>query len=387
MLNRRDFLQRGLAFGSVMLLPRLTWAEGAKKEAGARTLVMLHLRGGNDGLNTVVPYTDPLYSTLRPAIAINRAQVRKITPELGLHPTLAGLEALWKQERLAIVNGVGYPQPNYSHFRATEIYYTAQPEQTPSSGWLGRTLQQRDTGSPLRAVALEKEKPLALMGAPTGVVSLTDFRQFNLPFDVRATMTMYQEYAKLPGARGAVARRALKAFGVAKRIAQLKPVRGSGLYGGLGNDLGKALALLKTDLDLEVIALSFGGFDTHASQAGSHNRLLGQMGNNLRAYQALLARMGLEDKVVTCVFSEFGRRASENLSGGTDHGAAYPAFIIGKGVKPGMHGAQPRLDDLDRGNLKYTTDFRSLYSSLLRDFLRVDPKPIVGDFKPLELLA
>jgi len=386
-LSRRDFLQRGLAFGSVMLLPRLTWAEGAKKEPGARTLVMLHLRGGNDGLNTVVPFKDPRYYALRPALAVNERQVRGITEDLGLHPALGGLEALWKQERLAIVNGVGYPEPNYSHFRATEIYYTAQPERTPTTGWLGRTLESRASERPLRAVALEKEKPLAFTGAPNGVVSLTDFRQFRLPADTAETMAMYEAYAKLAGERGAVARRALAAFDVAERIAKLKPVRGSGLYGGLGNDLGKALALLKTDLDLEVIALSFGGFDTHASQAGRHNGLLGQVGNNLRAYQNLLRRMGLEEKVVTCVFSEFGRRAGENLSGGTDHGAAYPAFVLGKGVEPGMHGRQPRLDDLDRGNLKYTTDFRSLYSSLLRDFLRVDPEPIVGDFAPLELLA
>jgi uncharacterized protein (DUF1501 family) len=136
-----------------------------------------------------------------------------------------------------------------------------------------------------------------------------------------------------------------------------------------------------------VIQLSFGGFDTHAGQAGQHNQILTQLGNNLRAFQEQIESLGLGDRVVTTVFSEFGRRARENLSGGTDHGWAYPCFVLGKGVKPGFHGAQPSLEDLDNDNLRYTTDFRRLYASLLRDFLEVDPKPVVGDFEPLGLLA
>ena len=386
MLNRREFLQRGLAFGSVLALPRVGWAEGAKKVPGARTLVLLHLNGGNDGLNTVVPYADPLYRVLRPGLGIDTGQVRKIDAKLGLHPALAGFEQLWRRERLAIVNGVGYPQPNYSHFRATEIYYTAEPDKTPTEGWIGRALGHRESTRPLRAVALAKEKPLAFTGAPHGVVSMTDFAQFKLPKDTAATLKMYERFKDLPGPRGAVARRAIEAFKVAARIAALRPVRGS-FYGRLGQDLSKVLALLKTDLDLEVIHLSFGGFDTHANQAGQHNQLLAQVGNNLRAYQDLLDRMGLADRVVTCVFSEFGRRANENISGGTDHGAAYPAFVLGAGVKPGFHGAQPRLDDLDGNNLKFTTDFRRLYASLLHGTLGIDPKPIIGDHKPLEVIA
>jgi uncharacterized protein (DUF1501 family) len=348
---------------------------------------MLHLQGGNDGLNTVVPYADPLYRVLRPGLGVEANQVRRLDDKLGFHPALAGLEALWKQERLAVVHGVGYPHPNYSHFRATEIYYTAEPDKTPNSGWLGRALDARKRDKPLRAVALGPEKPLSLHATTPGIVALTNFRQFKLPADTEATLKMYEAYKELGGARAAVAERALQAFKVAAQIASLKPVRGSGLYGRLGEDLGRALALLKTDLDLEVIHLSFGGFDTHANQASAHNRLLGQVGNNLRAYQNLLDRLGLADKVVTCVFSEFGRRANENLSGGTDHGSAYPVFLLGKGIRPGFHGDHPSLEDLDNYNLKFTTDFRRLYAALLRDFLRVDPKAVVGDFAPLELMA
>lgn len=386
MLNRREFLERGLAFGSVLALPRLAWAEGAAKEPGARTLVLLHLNGGNDGLNTVIPYADPMYRILRPGLAVDDGQIRKIDPKLGLHPALAGFETLWQRERLAIVNGVGYPNPDYSHFRATEIYYSAEPEKSPVDGWLGRALERSPKEKPLRAVAIAKEKPLSLASGAPGVVSLTDFRQFALPKGAEGSVAMYEGAKDDPGQRGAVARRALEAFAVAQRIAALQPIR-NGLNGPLGEDLAKALALLKSDLDLEVIHLSFGGFDTHASQMGQHNGLLSQVGNNLRAFQEQLEALGLADRVVTTVFSEFGRRARENLSGGTDHGSAYPCFVIGQGVKPGMHGVQPSLDDLDNENLKYTTDFRRLYASLLRDFLRVDHKAVIGDFEPLGLLA
>ena len=386
MLDRRDFMKRGIAFGSVLALPRLSWAQGAAKEPGARTLVMLHLNGGNDGLNTVVPYKDKYYRVLRPSLAVNDNQVRKVHDQLGFHPAMQGFEELWRKERLAVINGVGYPQPNYSHFRATEIYYTAEPDKTPTYGWLGRALDAKESNKPLRAIALANQKPLSLAAGTPGIVTLTDFKQFQLPSDNAKTVAMYKRFAGLGGARAAVAKRALEALKVAKRIASLQPVR-QGFYGRLGNDLAKVVALLRTSLDLEVIHLSFGGFDTHANQAGRHNALLAQVSNNLRNFQNLIDKFGLGDRVITCVFSEFGRRANENLSGGTDHGSAYSAFLIGKGVKPGMHGSYPSLEDLDRNNLKYTTDFRRMYATLLKNFLHVDPKPVLGDFEPLELIA
>ena len=386
MLNRRDFMKRGIAFGSVLALPRLSWAQGLAKEPGARTLVMLHLNGGNDGLNTVVPYKDRYYRVLRPALAIDTNQIRKVHDQWGFHPAMQGFEELWRKERLAVVNGVGYPQPNYSHFRATEIYYTAEPDKTPTFGWLGRALDARESQKPLRAIALANQKPLSLAAASPGIVTMTDFKQFKVPADTEKTVAMYKRFAELGGAREAVAKRALEALKVAKQIASLQPVR-QGFYGRLGNDLAKVVALLRTKLDLEVIHLSFGGFDTHANQAGAHNGLLAQVSNNLRNFQNVIDRFGLGDRVITCVFSEFGRRANENLSGGTDHGSVYPAFLIGKGVKPGMHGGYPSLEDLDRNNLKYTTDFRRMYATLLKNFLHVDPKPVLGDFEPLELIA
>ena len=203
-LNRREFLQRGIAFGGVLALPRLSWAEGAKKQPGARTLVMLHLNGGNDGLNTVIPYKDPLYPVLRPGLAINTAQVRKVSDQLGFHPGLAGFEQLWRQERLAVINGVGYPQPNFSYFRATEIYYTAEPDKTPTDGWLGRALDARTVEKPLRAIALGREKPLSLQATTPGIVTMSDFAQFKLPKGLEGPIEMYRVMQSRDGMRAEV---------------------------------------------------------------------------------------------------------------------------------------------------------------------------------------
>ena len=348
--------------------------------------MLLHLNGGNDGLNTVIPHKDRNYRVLRPGLGIDDGRIRKINEDYGLHPALNGFEQLWRQEKLAIINGLGYPNPNYSHFRATEIYFTAEPESTPNLGWLGRAMDRKKSQKPVRAMAIAKEKPLSLVSTSPGIVTFTDFKQFKLPDGVEDTAAMYESFKGLDGERRELAERTLEALKVARKIANLNP-QGRGMYGTLGNDLRKVVALLRSNLDLEVIQLSFGGFDTHANQGGRHNGLLSQVGNNLRAFQAELDRHGLSDRVATFVFSEFGRRATENLSGGTDHGSAYPAFLLGGNIKPGLHGKYPSLEDLDRGNFKHTTDFRSVYAGLLRDFLKIEPKGIVGDHKPMELFA
>jgi uncharacterized protein (DUF1501 family) len=348
--------------------------------------VFLHLNGGNDGLNTVIPYKDPRYRALRPSLAVDAGQVRKISETLGLHPGLSGLETLWKRERLAIVNGVGYPQPNYSHFRSTEIWYTAQPERTPVDGWLGRALDARTSDKPLRAVALGKEAPLSLACASPGVVTMTDFRRFRLPRGMEAAAAAWDAYKDLPGRRGEVGAAGAQAIDVADRIAKLQPAAGP-FQGRLGNEFRKVLSLLRADLDLECIQVSFGGFDTHAAQAASHNRLLTELGNNLRVFQEQLETTDLHERVVTVVFSEFGRRATENLSAGTDHGSAGPVFVIGSGVATAFHGAQPSLDDLDGENLRFTTDFRRIYAALVRECFDLDPQAVIGDHEPLELFA
>lgn len=384
--TRRELLSGAIALGGVLAFPRWLLADDGLPRTPRRTLVFLHLNGGNDGLNTVVPYADPRYRALRPSLAIDTDQVRKLADGLGLHPSLSGLEDLFRRDRLAIVNGVGYPEPNYSHFRATEIWFTAQPERSPSDGWIGRALDHVPSERPLRAVALGKEAPLSLACASPGVVTMTDFSRFRLPDGMAPAAALWRAYESLPGRRGEIGAAGAQAIEVADRIAQLKPAAGP-FSGRLGDELRKVLALLQADLGLECIQLAFGGFDTHAAQAGQHARLLAELGNNLRAFQGELEKTDLADRVVTVVFSEFGRRVKENLSAGTDHGSAGPVFVVGKGLNAGLLGAPPSLEDLDGDNLRFTTDFRRIYAALVEACFELDASSVLGDHRPLELFA
>ncbi|MHC5010339.1 MAG: DUF1501 domain-containing protein [Planctomycetota bacterium] len=384
-LNRRQLLTAAVAAGSVVVLPRLLHADDGAA-AGKRAVVLLHLRGGNDGLNTVIPYAHPRYRALRPTLGIDRSQVRKIDAALGLHPALAGFEAQWRKERLAIVNGVGYPQPDFSHFRSTEIWYTGRPERTSTHGWAGRALASAPRTAPIRAVALDREPPQSLHGAGPGIATFRDFKRFQVPAELRRVRQLYEAYREDAGMRGDLGEAGAAALDVAERISKLEPV--SGPYrGGLGDDLRRVLALLESDLGIEVIHLAFDGFDTHANQRDAHRNLLSALGDNLDAYQDRLAQRGLAERVVTVVFSEFGRRATENLSAGTDHGTAGPVFVLGAGLQPGFHGSAPDLDDLVQENLRFTTDFRHIYAAVLKDAMDLDPAPLVGDFPPLELFS
>lgn len=385
-LNRRELMSAAVGAGSLLLLPRFLRAGDAPPGSRRRALVLIHLVGGNDGLNTVVPYAHPRYPKLRPTLAQERGAVVRLSDGLGLHPALRGLEPQWKKQRLAVVSGVGYPQPDYSHFRATEIWQTAEPEKSPTWGWIGRALDAHPRNAPLRAIAIGKEQPLALSAATPGAATLEDFARFRVPAGLESVARLYGRYAALDGARGEVGRAGQEAIDAARRIAGLVPVDGP-YDGPLGDSLKKVVALLRADLGLEAIHLGFGAFDTHANQARLHAELLGPLGSNLNAFQDHLERLGMADRVVTMVYSEFGRRPAENVSGGTDHGSAGPVFVLGKGVHGGLHGVPPSLDDLDDDNLRFTTDFRRIYASLLRDALGIDPVPILGSHAPLELFA
>jgi uncharacterized protein (DUF1501 family) len=387
-LDRRELLGLGLALGGLTLFPRALRAEPRAAAGVRRTVVLLHLVGGNDGLNTLVPVGAARYRALRPTLALGRESLVPLGDGLGLHPSLRPLEPLWASKHLAVVAGVGYPRPDYSHFRATEIWQTAEPDRAPRLGWVGRALGERPRAVPLRALAIAREQPLALVAAEPTVATLTDFARFRLPVGLEDVAALYASGAGGgSGATGAVAEVAHageRALALAARIASLKPADGP-FQGALGGDLRKALALLAADLDLEALHLGFGGFDTHAAQARPHGELLGQLAQNLAAWQGELARRKLDERVVTVVYSEFGRRAEENASAGTDHGSAGPVFVLGAGLHGGLHGAQPSLDDLDDGNLRFTTDFRRLYAALVAHAWGQDPRPVVGDHAPLEL--
>lgn len=384
--TRRDLLGGALALGGICLLPRWARADEAAAAPRRRTIVLLHLEGGNDGLNTVVPFTDPAYSRLRPSLAIERDRVRRLDDTAGLHPSLAGLEALWRRERLAIVEGVGYPEPSLSHFRATEIWHTGQPERTPTHGWIGRALDAHPREAPLRSVGLATEPPLSLAMAAPGSITMTSFDRFRVPPSMEGVARLWRQHADAQGLRGELARAGTEALDVAARLAAMSPASGP-YVGALGDRLRLVESLLVADLDLDAIHLGQGGYDTHSNQTAQHARLLQELGTNLDVFQRRLEAAKLDDRVVTFVFSEFGRRAAENLSGGTDHGTAGPVFVVGTGLRPGRHGKAPSLDELDRDNLVHTTDVRSVQASLLAHAYRIDPRPVLGDYAALELFA
>ncbi len=351
-----------------------------------RALVMVHLAGGNDGLNTVVPIGDPAYARLRPALALSKADVLPIDRGLALHPALGGFKTLYERGQLAIVQGVGYPNPDFSHFRATEIWEAGDPN-GGSSGWIGRYLDETPARRGLRAVALSKEQPpLVLASSSSPAVTVSDTASFRPPANADAIRAMYAAYAKQPAARHVVGEAGVETLNAASTISSLRG--GSGVNyppGELSADLRRAAELLAAGVGIEVLHLSFGGFDTHVNQTGKHRQLLNQLGGAFAAFQQDLERRGIAKNVATVVYSEFGRRPAENFGGGTDHGSAGPLFVIANGVRGGLHGEAPSLTALDNGNLRFTTDFRAVFGGIVRDCLKGDPSAVFRGIAPLGL--
>lgn len=347
---------------------------------------MVHLAGGNDGLNTVVPIGDPAYARLRPALALSKADVLPIDRGLALHPALGGFKTLYERGQLAIVQGVGYPNPDFSHFRATEIWEAGDPN-GGASGWIGRYLDETPGRRGLRAVALSKEQPpLVLASSSSPAVTVSDPASFRPPANADAIRAMYAAYAKQPAARHVVGEAGVETLNAAATISSLRG--GTSVNyppGELSADLKRVAELLAAGVGIEVLHLSFGGFDTHVNQTGKHRQLLNQVGGAFAAFQQDLERRGIAKNVATVVYSEFGRRPAENFGGGTDHGSAGPLFVIADGVRGGLHGETPSLTALENGNLRFTTDFRAVFGGIVRDCLKGDPSAVFRGIAPLGL--
>ncbi len=385
--TRRDVLQGLAAAGLVAALPASLLA--APRTRRRRTVIWLHLRGGNDALATVAPMRDARYRRLRPTLAPDPDAVLDLADGRTLAPALQGLHGLWKRDRLAIVEGVSWPRPDLSHFRSTALWHAGR-ERT-IDGWAGRALANESHG--LRAVALADEPPLLLEGAGPTTAVFREPSALAEPADADAVRLLYRAGAISPRAVGEVARVGAEALDVASRLARLAPVPlthgGAGGPGPsrLATDLGLALALVASEPDLAVVSLAHDGYDTHANQAATHAALLGDLGRSLASFQGEVERRGLGDRVAVFVWSEFGRRAAENASAGTDHGTAGVVFVVAEGLQPGLYGAPPALDDLRDGNLVPTTDLRRVEAEALAYALDVDPVPVLGPHAPLEILS
>jgi uncharacterized protein (DUF1501 family) len=394
----------------------------------ATILVVLQMAGGNDGLNTVVPYANDFYRRARPKIGLQAGDILKLNDEVGLHGALTGFKELYDGGQLSVVQGVGYPNPNRSHFRSTEIWQTASDsERVEKYGWLGRYFDNACGGAdPAVGVTIGSQLPEAFFAAKQKGICFNNPQNYRFIANGNAAEESYRKLNELessgPGMtpdEGAgemlnsggsigqlpagmpmtggraidfISRTALDAQhssdeirGVAARVQNQADYPASPLAGSL-----KLVArLIGGGLPTRVYYVSQGGYDTHTNQLPTQQRLLQDLGNSLKAFVADLRAQGNLQRVLVMTFSEFGRRVSENANGGTDHGAAAPMFLVGHQVKAGLLGKYPSLapQDLFQGDVKYNVDFRSVYAGVLEHWLQTKSLPILGrQFPPLAVV-
>jgi uncharacterized protein (DUF1501 family) len=418
-LTRRVFLQQGLTLASMAATAPLFIQRSAvamMRPDGARTstiagvpddriLVVVQLSGGNDGLNTVIPYGDSRYYNARPGIALpepgrgteggpqGAALALDTKRGIGLHPGLSGLKELIDDGVASVIQGVGYPNPNRSHFTSMDIWHTADIDGR-GDGWIGRYFDCTCNGTPAPegAVSIGRAAPLAMNGSiqkPISFESAELFRWLGESLDGRASLKQPYEAINRGGELSSVdpdsqlgflMRTALDAQLSSDRIRAA--VAKSPLVQYPGNQLARQLqvvgAMIRDGMKTRVYYVSLGGFDTHANQLATHNNLLGQLGSSLGAFHRDLKAQGNSGRVLTMCFSEFGRRVAQNASGGTDHGTAAPLYLVGDMVRPGLLGDHPSLTDLDEGDLKFNLDFRSVYAAVLEDWLGAPSAKILG---------
>jgi uncharacterized protein (DUF1501 family) len=382
-LDRRAFLRLAAA---LPLLAQARLALAAAAASSRRLLVLVELKGGNDGLNTVIPYADPEYARLRPKLAIDRDQVLKITPAAGLHPSLARLQPVWEAKQLAIVQGVGYPDPNLSHFRSIEIWDTAsRSDQYLDEGWLARAFARSPSPTAFVAdgVSVGPGGMGPLAGGDARVIALSSPEQFLR----NARFARDAGEARNP-ALAHILRVERDVVVSAQRLHAGKSFATAFPQGAFGNAVGTAAQLAANDAGIAVVRLSLNGFDTHANQLGVQANLLRQLGEGLAALRDALVEIGRWDSTVVATYAEFGRRPRENQSTGTDHGTSSVHFVLGGKVKGGLYGAPPALGRLDgNGNLPFAVDFRSYYATLLESWWQVPSAEILaGRYPKLEFL-
>lgn len=406
MLNRRQFLSRASLLSVGTVVPQFLVNTARAAEPGKdRVLVVVELTGGNDGLNTVIPYADDAYQKARPTLRRTKDQVLKVDDHIGLHQSLFGLSQLLEKKELAIVQGVGYPNPDRSHFESMDIWQSAElGKQKSGSGWLARSvpgLAGKDGGIPAMQVGTER-LPLALQGPAGGVVSVNDKARLQLTMndtekDRRpARKKLIEELANLPhGEKEAgnmlqfVQRRQVQTYANLEKLRELVTQQRFffGDESSLQPKMNLISELIKKEFGTRIFYVALNGFDTHSNEAETHSKLMVDLGNGINFLFNQLQQAGQDKRVVVLTYSEFGRRVQENGSKGTDHGSGSCLFVAGPAVQGGPIGEHPSLTDLDSGDLKHHTDFRRVYATLLDQWLGVNSEGVLGSkFEHLNLL-
>jgi uncharacterized protein (DUF1501 family) len=407
--TRREFLNRSgrgiglLAFSrfAPSFLVNAVHAATPAPEKDRCILVLVQLAGGNDGLNTLIPFEDAHYYQLRPTLAIAKESVLRVSDTQGLHPSCAALQGLLQDGKLAIVQNVGYPNPNHSHFRSTEIWETASPsDQFLSTGWIGRYMDNACAGSPAN-----DHDPIAvhvntLNGVPESFMGAQEHPTFGLLAsgigrkDTEETRRLLQSIGAPAGPdneRSFLQHTLMDSLVTETKVQQvLAGYRPMAAYPGnpFGSSLKSVAGLIASGLPTRVYFVTLSGFDTHFNQANTQANLLTVLSTGLAAFQKDLEAHGLDGQVATMTFSEFGRRPFENQSKGTDHGTAAPLFVMGSRIKAGLHGTPPSLDLPKNQDVAYSTDFRGIYATMLENWLGYPSEPVLGaKFATLPLIA
>jgi uncharacterized protein (DUF1501 family) len=429
MKTRRDFLRSTvLGASATWTVPMFIERTFGQLHEGARDLaiqpvtgkddtilVVLQLAGGNDGLNTLVPFGDDAYHKARPRLAKKEKEIIRLDDHVGLNAAMPFLGSLFKEGDLGIVQGVGYPNPNRSHFVSTSIWETGDTNNRSATGWLGRYFDNACPGAdPTVGISFNKTQPEAFGAVKNPGVCLNSpelyrwihgggekaqaeefFADLNKPDTGDQDEDTPSEGGSIAMAAGGktggitgegnlafLERVALDARVSSKKILELAARHKTSVrYDGtpLARNLNLVSRMIAGGMPTRVYYVSHGGFDTHNQQVNSHDRLLGQLDSGLKSFFADLKEQGNDKRVVLMTFSEFGRRVAENASAGTDHGKASCLFVAGAGVKGGLHGSHPSLTDLAEGDIRHTVDFRSVYGSVLSDWLKApNLKPILG---------
>jgi uncharacterized protein (DUF1501 family) len=400
-MARRDFLRAGfgsLAFGAAGALTRApAWAQTAARAAEkSRILVVVELSGGNDGLNTVVPYGDDAYYRARPRIGIKPARLRKLDDHFGFQYTMAGLERLYKDGHMAIVHGVGYEQPSFSHFSSMAYWQTAAPNRGDLYGWVGRMADAMDPeGHANFVVNIDTQQSLAVRSQRHVPLVFDDPQKF-----IRTGFADEKEVLSTVATRAEGANEAQEfMYGVSRSALNAEQlVRDAWAnyrtpidYGLVRFGLDRVAALIAADFPTKIYYVAYrnNAFDTHVYQADVHARLWTYTSDHMAAFMKDVARLGRAQDVVLMAFSEFGRRVKENTSQGTDHGTAGPAFMIGTPVAGGQYGKMPSLTELNDGNMAFTTDFRRVYATAIKSWMGSHDAAGVlrGEFEPLPIIA